>query len=133
MVHKRGGENVMITYYNIIFHFALLDAYKLQILGINPSLLFFILFIGLFLLCYLLIQPLVAILVARHTINLLSYVMSSLLIIMICLIILHLPNILPTIYLEHRSLILKNAFLAIGTIGVMIAGFYYTKHLLKLK
>src|SRR5690625_3568248 len=114
MMHKRVGENVMITYYNIIFHFALLDFHKLQILGIRPSLLFFILFIGLFLICYLLIQPLVAILVARHTINLLAFVMSSLLIIMICLIILHLPNILPTAYLEHRSLILKNALLAIG-------------------
>lgn len=132
MVHKRVII-VMMFNYNMVLLFALIDFHKLQILGIKPSLLFFIIFISLFLICYLVFQPLIAILVTRHTINLLTFLLSSLFILMLCLILLLVEDSLSVVNIEQRSLILKNALLAIGSIGSVITFFYYTKHLLKLK
>jgi len=137
MVTKRVGEIVMKLYYNIVLNISLLDVNKLQILGVKPSLLYYIIFSSLFILCYLFVQPLIALLVARHTVNLLTYLMSSLLIIVSSLILLQLPDLLPTsnqnFPIEQSPLVLKNALLAVGTLGIIIAGFYYTKHLLNLK
>ncbi|HLS20197.1 MAG TPA: hypothetical protein VK056_00855 [Bacillota bacterium] len=127
----------MKLYYNIVLNISLLDVNKLQILGVKPSLLYYIIFSSLFILCYLFVQPLIALLVARHTVNLLTYLMSSLLIIVSSLILLQLPDLLPTsnqnFPIEQSPLVLKNALLAVGTLGIIIAGFYYTKHLLNLK
>lgn len=137
MKNKRVGEMVMNLYYNIVLNLSLLDVNKLQILGVKPSMLYYIIFLSLFILCYLIVQPIIALLVARHTVNLLTYLMSSLLIIVSSLIFLQLPDLLPTaiqsFHIEQSPIILKNALLAIGTLGVIIAGYFYTKYLLNLK
>src|SRR5690625_5046494 len=96
MKNKRVGEMVMNLYYNIVLNLSLLYVNKLQILGVKPSILYYIIFLSLFILCYLIVQPIIALLVARHTVNLLTYLMSSLLIIVSSLIFLQLPDLLPT-------------------------------------
>jgi len=133
----RVDEMMMKFYSNMHFIFPWLDIDKLKILGIEQSWLYYIIFSSLFIICYLFVHPLIAILVARHTVKLLTYLMSSLLMIVSCLLLLQLPNLLPTtgdqLQISNSSLIFKSVLLAIGTLGMVIAGIYYTKHLFNVK
>jgi len=116
------------------FVFQWIDYNKLNILGIHQDWIHYIVFTLAFLLFFTLVQPLIAWMIRRRTMLLLTYMMSSLLFFISCLFIVFWPNSLAETYdgtgITEKINIIKHVLVIVGAFGIILASMNYIKYII---
>lgn len=119
-----------------LFSFHWINYQKLNILGIDQVWVNYIAFTLMFLLIYVLIHPIVLLMVRKRDI-LLSYLVSSLLFMLSCILIALWPNYSLSTYdgtvLIRKINNIKHVFIIVGVVGVVLAGVNYIKYIFYAK
>ena len=122
----------MIQFYNYIYIIEWLNMTKLNILGFNEKHVYFIMFFVCLLLIYLTIQPIMSWIIALQTPKLLSYLFSSLFVVIAFFLLILFVEVIDLTYMKILGTF-KIVLQALAAFGLCLILFYTMQRLLKTR